>query len=109
MRETAINRQQLGLAIANIIETVKMTRQMENCNRERFGEQQMVRKVTLNQFKAIVEFHIKNEIDIMKMMFLLDKKDVEEFNIWYNNHPYCKGIDEISDFVRGQGNRTNQK
>jgi hypothetical protein len=27
------------------------------------GEYQMVMKVTLNEFKAIVEFHIKNELD----------------------------------------------
>jgi hypothetical protein len=69
----------------------------------------MVNKITLNEFKAIVEFHIKNEIKIMNMMFLLDKKDLEEFNIWYNKHPYCKGIDEVSDFVGRQGNRTTQK
>ena len=33
---------------------------------------------------------MKNELDIMEIISL-DRKDVEQFNEWYINHPYCKG------------------
>jgi len=36
--------------------------------------------------KTIVEFHIKNELQFVKIMFLLDTKDLD-INIWYNNYP----------------------
>ena len=67
----------------------------------------MVKKLTLDEFKAIVEFHIKNELDIMEMMFILSEKDVEDFTVWYNNHSYVRGIDDIRRLVRGRANKTN--
>ena len=50
-----------------------------------------VMAMTFDEFKKTVETHMKNELDIMEMIFSLDRKDVEQFNEWYINHPYCKG------------------
>jgi hypothetical protein len=66
-------------------------------------------KIDLNELKRIVESHTKTAIDIMEMIFRLDEKDLEDFTIWYNNHPYCRGVDEIRNVVRGGSNKSNKK
>jgi hypothetical protein len=40
----------------------------------------MVAKISLEEFKRIVELHMKKEVDIMEMIFHLDIKDVQAFN-----------------------------
>jgi hypothetical protein len=45
---------------------------------------------------------MKNELEIFKMFFDLDKQDSEHFTVWYNNHPYCKCIEEIKEIVDGR-------
>jgi hypothetical protein len=55
--------------------------------------------ISLNELKIKVEAHMKNELEIFKMVFDLDKQDAEQFTVWYNNHTYCKCIDEIKEIV----------
>ena len=59
--------------------------------------------ITLQEMKNIVENHLSNELDIMKMIFDLNNNDVEQFYEWYLNHPYRKGIGEIKQIVRQTG------
>jgi hypothetical protein len=61
---------------------------------------------SLDELKKIVENHLSNELDLMQMIFDLDKNDVEQFYEWYINHPYRKGIGEIKEIVRQA--RTNR-
>jgi hypothetical protein len=65
--------------------------------------------MTLDELKEFVEAHLKKELKIMEMLFLLEKKDVEEFTRWYKNHPYCKGIDEIKELVGKRAGNTEDK
>jgi hypothetical protein len=51
--------------------------------------------ISLSELKKIVEVHMKNELNIMESIFYLDKNTVSEFQEWYINHPYCKGIEEL--------------
>lgn len=69
----------------------------------------MTTKIALDELKRIVESHTKTAIDIMEMIFMLEGKDLEDFTVWYNNHPYCKGVDEIRSVVRGRSNKSDKK
>lgn len=62
--------------------------------------------MTIDELKKFVEAHLKDELKIMETLFLIEKKDVEEFTQWYKSHPYCKGIDEIRELV---GKRARNK
>lgn len=53
----------------------------------------------LDELKRRTERHMKNELDTLKIIFALDSKDTQEYTTWYNNHPYCKCIDEITEIV----------
>ncbi|MDR4491607.1 MAG: hypothetical protein R2685_12015 [Candidatus Nitrosocosmicus sp.] len=57
-------------------------------------------KTTLEELKEITRQHMKKELDIMEMMFYLKDNEVNDFYQWYINHPYCKGIREIQEFVK---------
>jgi hypothetical protein len=48
---------------------------------------------------------MKKELDIFEIMLYLDKEDLEQFYEWYITHPYCKGIRDIHEFVRGQSDK----
>jgi hypothetical protein len=53
----------------------------------------------LDELKQRTEKHMKNELDILKIIFAVDNKDTREYTSWYNSHPYCKCIDEIREIV----------
>jgi glutamyl-tRNA reductase len=65
----------------------------------------MIKAVTLDKLKKIVEDHMKKELDIMEIILKLDKSVVEEFHRWYISHPYCKGIDELRQVVRKRADK----
>ena len=65
----------------------------------------MIKLVTLDNLKIIVEDHMKRELDIMEIILKSDKNVVEEFYRWYISHPYCKGIDELRQIVREPANK----
>lgn len=65
--------------------------------------------ISLNELKIKVEAHMKNELKIFKMIFDLDKDVAEQFIVWYNNHPYCKCIDEIREVVDRRCRKTDAR
>lgn len=53
---------------------------------------------------------MRNELEIFKMLFDLDnKQDAQEFTVWYNNHPYCKCIEELKEIVDGRCRETDAR
>ena len=46
----------------------------------------MVENIELRELKKIVEEHMKQEIEIMKIILTLDKESVEDFKRWYISH-----------------------
>jgi hypothetical protein len=66
--------------------------------------------VELRDLKKIVEEHMKQEIEIMKIILTLEKESVEDFRRWYISHVYYKGIGELIENVKrgGTGNE-NQR
>ena len=61
-------------------------------------------KITLKELKDITITHMKKELDIMESMFDINEKDIKEYYNWYINHPYCKGIRELQEYVRRKTN-----
>ena len=70
----------------------------------------MSENVELRDLKKIVEEHMKQEIEIMKIILTLEKESVKDFRRWYISHVYYKGIGELIENVKrgGTGNE-NQR
>ena len=70
----------------------------------------MSENVELRDLKKIVEEHMKQEIEIMKIILTLEKESVEDFRRWYISHVHYKGIGELIENVKrgGTGNE-NQR
>ena len=64
---------------------------------------------TLSELKKMVEAHMKNEVNIMSVILNSDQKTVLEFQEWYINHPYCKGIEELRQIGKNGRDRQNKK
>jgi hypothetical protein len=55
---------------------------------------------TLQEIKTKVQAHLKNELEIMLMIGHLKENEAKEFNKWFQQHPYCMGIDKIMKFCQ---------
>lgn len=61
----------------------------------------------LKEIREAMGLHLRRELDIMEMVFELDRGDTNLFRHWFTNHSIIKGIEEIHRVVRG--GRTNSK
>jgi hypothetical protein len=59
-----------------------------------------VENIGLRALKKIVEEHMKQEIEIMKIILTLNKESIEDFKRWYIGHVYYKGIGELIENVK---------
>ncbi len=63
---------------------------------------------SLSELKKMVEAHMKNELNIMKIILESDQNTVVEFQEWYINHAYCKGIEELRKIGKNGRDRQNK-
>lgn len=63
----------------------------------------------LSELKKMVEAHMKNELHIMNVILNSDQKTVLEFQEWYINHEYCKGIEELRQIGKNGRDRQNKE
>lgn len=57
-------------------------------------------KLTLEEIKYITIEHMKKDFYIIDAVYKLDPTDFKQYQEWYINHPYCRGIREIQELVR---------
>lgn len=63
--------------------------------------------MTLDQLKKF-EAHMKDELKIMEVILHYDQNVASEFQEWYINHPYCKGIEELRQIGKKGRDRENK-
>ncbi len=64
---------------------------------------------SLAELKKMVEAHMKNELNIMNVILNSDQRTVLEFQEWYINHAYCKGIEELRQIGKNGRDRQNKE
>ena len=64
--------------------------------------------IGLRELKKVVEEHMKQELEIMKIILTLDKESIEDFKRWYISHVYYKGIGELIENVKRGGGTDNE-
>jgi len=64
---------------------------------------------SLSELKKMVEAHMKNELHIMNVILNSDQKTVLEFQEWYINHEYYKGIEELRQIGKNGRDRQNKE
>lgn len=65
--------------------------------------------ISLEELKHRTEKHMKDELDIMEMIFAIDKRDLPAYTAWYNSHPYCICIEDIREIVQRRSTESDEK
>ena len=68
----------------------------------------MVENIGLRELKKVVEEHMKQELEIMKIILTFDKESIVDFKRWYISHVYYKGIGELIENVKRGGGTDNE-
>jgi len=68
----------------------------------------VVENIGLRELKKVVEEHMKQELEIMKIILTFDKESIVDFKRWYISHVYYKGIGELIENVKRGGGTDNE-